>query len=117
SRKLRKWAKAYINDRSMLPFRQNRHMVSAIDDETVVEELSLHLRSIGKFACARDIVDFLAVPENRERLKIHQPISVRTAHRWMKRMGWKWKQEAKGQYVDGHEREDVVTYRQNVFLP
>ncbi|KAI6097013.1 hypothetical protein EDD17DRAFT_1417142, partial [Pisolithus thermaeus] len=74
--------------------------------------LSLHLCSIGKFACAGDIVDFLAVPENREQLKIHQPISVCMAHCWMKQMGWKWKQEAKGQYIDGHKREDVVTYHQ-----
>ena len=39
-------------------------------------------------------------------------------------MGWQWKQEVKGQYVDGHERNvdghehnDVVTYCQDVFLP
>ena len=32
-------------------------------------------------------------------------------------MGYHWKKEAKGQYVDGHEREDVVQYQQEVFLP
>jgi hypothetical protein len=32
-------------------------------------------------------------------------------------MGYCWKRNLKGQYVDGHERPDVVHYRQNVFLP
>ncbi|KAI6121106.1 hypothetical protein F5141DRAFT_1186445 [Pisolithus sp. B1] len=79
--------------------------------------LNLHLCSKGKYACAKDIVDFLAVPENWEQLEIQQPISLSTAHCWMKQMGWKWKQEVKGQYVDGHKCEDVVTYCQNIFLP
>ena len=32
-------------------------------------------------------------------------------------MGYRWKKNHKGQYVDGHERADVVHYQQNVFLP
>ena len=32
-------------------------------------------------------------------------------------MGYRWTSQLSGQYVDGHEREDVVAYRQNVFLP
>jgi len=32
-------------------------------------------------------------------------------------MGYQWSVDPKGQYVDGHEREDVVNYWQNVFLP
>jgi hypothetical protein len=35
----------------------------------------------------------------------------------MNKMGYHWKREPKGMYSDGHEREDVVNYRQNVFLP
>ncbi|KIM58662.1 hypothetical protein SCLCIDRAFT_16731 [Scleroderma citrinum Foug A] len=93
------------------------YWASPISDEAVVEELSIHLRSIGKYACAQDLVDFLKVTENRARLGISRPISLATAHRWMKYMGWRWKKEVKGQYVDGHECSDVVAYRQQVFLP
>lgn len=32
-------------------------------------------------------------------------------------MGFEWKTFGKGVYVDGHEREDVVRYRQEVFIP
>jgi hypothetical protein len=36
----------------------------------------------------------------------------------MKKLDYRWtKTGLKGQYVDGHEREDVVAYHQKVFLP
>jgi hypothetical protein len=35
----------------------------------------------------------------------------------MKKLGYRWTKDPKGQYVDGHERQDVVHYRQNIFLP
>ncbi|KAJ7210488.1 hypothetical protein GGX14DRAFT_625775 [Mycena pura] len=44
-------------------------------------------------------------------------ISLRTARRWLHKLGWTYSQVKKGVYVDGHEREDVVQYRNEVFLP
>ena len=38
-------------------------------------------------------------------------ISVRTAARWMNKLGFYYKQYKKGIYFDGHNREDVVMYR------
>ena len=35
----------------------------------------------------------------------------------MGQLGYCWAKEPKGQYQDGHERADVVEYRQKVFLP
>jgi hypothetical protein len=35
----------------------------------------------------------------------------------MHKLGYRWTFQPGGQYVDGHERADVVNYRQNVFLP
>lgn len=32
-------------------------------------------------------------------------------------MGFDWKEVKKGIYQDGHERPDVIQYRQQVFLP
>ncbi|KAJ3710183.1 hypothetical protein C8R42DRAFT_648907 [Lentinula raphanica] len=46
-----------------------------------------------------------------------QPISLRTARRWLIKMGWSYSVVKKGVYMDGHEREDVVRYRQQEFLP
>lgn len=44
-------------------------------------------------------------------------IRARTARKWLKLMGLTHSRYTKGVYVDGHEREDVVLYRNNVFLP
>jgi hypothetical protein len=56
-------------------------------------------------------------PEVKARLKLKKTISEATARRWMFRMGYRWRKSPSGQYVDGHERPDVVGYRQTVFLP
>jgi len=46
-----------------------------------------------------------------------KPISVRTATRWLIKLGWRYTHVKKGVYMDGHEREDIVKYRQTIFLP
>ena len=43
-------------------------------------------------------------------------ISERTARRWLAKLGWIYSRDKKG-YIDGHEREDVVDYRNNIFIP
>jgi hypothetical protein len=43
-------------------------------------------------------------------------ISLSTAKRWLGKLGWIYSRDGKG-YVDGHEREDVVKYRETVFIP
>jgi hypothetical protein len=44
-------------------------------------------------------------------------LSLRTARRWLYKLGWRHTELKKGVYMDGHERPDVVEYRNNVFLP
>ena len=44
-------------------------------------------------------------------------LSERTARRWLLNLGWRNKLLRKGVYMDGHERPDVVEYRNDVFLP
>ena len=45
------------------------------------------------------------------------PICERTARRWLIKLGWRRTVVRKGVYMDGHEREDVVAYRVEIFLP
>lgn len=44
-------------------------------------------------------------------------LSERTARRWLVKLGWRRVELRKGVYMDGHERADVVEYRNNIFLP
>ena len=48
---------------------------------------------------------------------LKQPLSNRTVQRWLHKLGFRRKALTKGVYMDGHERADVVAYRENVFLP
>ena len=50
-------------------------------------------------------------------IALKNPISERTARRWLIKLGWRRTVVRKGVYMDGHEREDVVKYRNQVFLP
>jgi len=43
-------------------------------------------------------------------------ISERTAQRWFLKLGWVYGRNKKG-YCDGHERKDVVEYRDSIFCP
>ncbi|KAF8179309.1 hypothetical protein K438DRAFT_1769019 [Mycena galopus ATCC 62051] len=45
------------------------------------------------------------------------PLCERTARRWLVKLGFRRTVFRKGIYVGGHEREDVVKYRNEVFLP
>ena len=76
-----------------------------------------NLQSKGKYVKADDITEYLKDPEVQSRWGLTKSISRATAKRWMKKIGYRWVKRHRGQYADGHEREDVVYYRQNVFLP
>jgi hypothetical protein len=119
ARRLCKWSRAFINDHEDLPVNKyGAWNESVLDkDKELVQEIHLHLQSIGKYVRAQDIVDFLHTPEMQERSGIKHRINIATAQRWMKKLHYRWTMGPKGQFVDGHERDDVVSYRQNVFLP
>jgi hypothetical protein len=53
----------------------------------------------------------------RIQLKVARGISLRMARRWLHKEGFKYTAHKKALYYDGHEHENVVDYRQNVFLP
>jgi hypothetical protein len=114
SRHLRQWAAAEEN----LPFNiYGTWNKSRIDDEDLKQEILTHLQSIGKFICAQDISRYMARREVRRRYGMKKVITERTARNWLHRLGYRWTLEPSGQYVDGHERDNVVKYRQTIFIP
>jgi hypothetical protein len=88
-----------------------------LDDEDLAQTIHLHLQSLGPYIQAQDIVGFIKLPKTLAKFKLKKPISLATAQRWMKRLGYRWTTTPTGQYVDGHEQPDVVNYRQKIFLP
>ncbi|KAG1747844.1 uncharacterized protein EDB91DRAFT_1048115, partial [Suillus paluster] len=119
SRTVRQWSKTYILDRGNLPLSKcsGDWTKSRINDEDLKEELLTHLQSLGKYVTAIAVVNYLARPDVQQRYQLSKTISLVTAQHWMENCGFRWTTAKNGQYIDGHEREDVVNYRQNKFLP
>ncbi|KIJ33887.1 hypothetical protein M422DRAFT_182735 [Sphaerobolus stellatus SS14] len=118
ARSLRLWVWEYLEDHTSLPMPQYGTTKSKIDDEDFSREIQLHLQSLGKkYFSAMDIVHYLSQSEVKARLKLEKAPSERTARKWLKRMEFHYGTGKNGMYIDGHEHEDVVNYRQNTFLP
>src|SRR5882762_2566356 len=99
----------YISDHKNLPNTSYGYWhVSMLKNGNLAAEIKDHLCGIGKHVKASDIVSFLNSLET---------ISVTTAHWWMQMMDYHWTKMPSGQYVDGHEQEDIVLYQQTEFLP
>ncbi|KAF8445087.1 hypothetical protein L210DRAFT_3364670, partial [Boletus edulis BED1] len=62
-----------------------------------------------------DIAEYLTIHANQTCHGFNKLITPQTVQRWMKTLGYHWKKEPTGQYADGHKREDIVHYHQNIF--
>jgi transposase len=118
ARRLREWSNGIIADSTSLPFNiYGTWNKSRLNDEDLQQEILTHLQGIGKYICAEDVSRYMERSEVKKKYGMKKGITVRTARNWLSKLGYRWTLEPSGQYVDGHEREDVVGYRQNVFLP
>jgi hypothetical protein len=90
---------------------------SLLFNENIVNEISIHLLSLGNDITAKKLMDFLHGGDIKEKYGIENNISHKTACRYLQTLGYRYHSTPKGQYVNGHEREDVVLYRRKVFLP
>jgi hypothetical protein len=117
SRQLRNWARSFITTQQLPTLNNTNFKHSMIEDESLAQEIKLYLQTLGKHFKAADVVFYLDQPEIKERFGISKAISERTAQRFLNVMSYRYGKEAKGMYSDGHERDDVVQYRNDVFLP
>lgn len=119
ARNLRDWTRTFITDRHSLPrSKMGTWNESLIDKKPELKaEINLYLQSIGKYVRALDIVEFLEDPLVQLRHGLERGISLSTAQVWMHKLDYRWTKAPKGQFVDGHERLDVVDYRNKIFLP
>ncbi|CAE6475038.1 unnamed protein product [Rhizoctonia solani] len=116
-RTIRRLIRTFIESGDLPKNRYGNATGSIIDDEDFAYELKMHLWSVGKYAKAQDIITYVDTDEVKARFDLAGPPCLRTAQRWMKKLGYSWGKELKGQYVDGHERKDVVDYRNNYYIP
>ena len=118
ARQLCKLARTFIADREVLPVNPYGDWnVSLLAEENIVNEINIYLLSLGNEITAKKLMDFLRHKDIKEKYAIERDISHKTACRYLHSLGYRFQSTPKGQYVDGHEREDVVAYRQKIFLP
>lgn len=118
ARRLCELNRAYLSDRNLLPLNPygdwNR---SLLVNENIVNEISIFLLSLGNDITAGKLMEFLHRPDIKEKYAIDRNITHKTACRYLQALGYRYRSTPKGQYADGHERDDVVVYRNTVFLP
>ena len=86
-------------------------------NENLVNEISIYLLSLGNDITTKSLMDFLHRTDIKDKYGIEWDISHKMACWYLQALGYRYQSTPKGQYVDGHEREDVVAYRKKVFLP
>jgi hypothetical protein len=113
------WTNQWIENR-WIPHSQQRQRInirSFLDDEDVEMVISEYLRN-NKFTVTPKTLKMHIEKEILPTLGCYmtpKTISVETIRTYLIKKGWRYGLRKKGIYVDGHEREDVVRYRE-VFL-
>ena len=91
---------------------------TVLGDEGLSQAIQFELveKAKGGHLDANILINIVSSPDIQAQFAcadIDRPsISVRTSHRWLAKLGWQYGKQQNGMYIDGHERKDVVEYRQ-----
>ncbi|KAI3648086.1 hypothetical protein MP228_005940 [Amoeboaphelidium protococcarum] len=125
ARNLRSWANHFLAQGSLPAYTQGLHSrrSSFIDDEDVKYDLVQYLRDLHPEKRSPKVLwQYVNEQYYPEKFGVMEKegggwISIRTCQNWMQVLGFQCKPHQKTFYVDGHEREDVVKYRNQSFVP
>lgn len=118
ARTIHQWIHRFINHGKLPLHRYTGTHSDILEDEDIAMEIQLKLaaRAKNNFIKALDMVEIVASAEIQERLEAagieKRKISERSGRKWLKKFQWRYSRKKNGMYIDGHEREDVVAYRQ-----
>ncbi|PPQ76855.1 hypothetical protein CVT24_010781 [Panaeolus cyanescens] len=85
--------------------------VSMLADEDLTNDINLYLQEIGLAITSKKLTKYFNSEDMRKKHDIDKPISERTARCYLNHLGYRWSAAKKGQYADGHKREDIRVYR------
>lgn len=112
---IRNWSKKFLKTSLISVSSQGKHpkIKSLLWHEDINKKLKEYLLeqksdvSVKKF---KEYIESEVFPEIG--IEEKKTISVKTAQVWLKKLGWYHQKHHKDIYYDGHEREDVVKYRE-----
>jgi hypothetical protein len=118
ARRIREWVMDFLRWRDLPLHQLNRKRGTILDDEDVAQVIRSRMVEIarGGFLKAEDVMEIVASPHMQgifaQKGISKSSISIKTALRWLDKLGWSYGNLKHGMYLDGHERSDVVEYRQ-----
>jgi hypothetical protein len=121
ARNLREWILRFIQSGELPVHHLGQSRWTIFDDKDLSQTLQTLLLSHtkGRYITASDVVELVSGPVMQEKFTRSgvscTSISERTARRWLQQLSWRYGAMCNGMYLDGHEREDVVAYR-NAFV-
>ena len=122
-RSIRAWGDEWLLNGTLPRSKQGCHQKTPllIEDEDVRDRCLVYLRTKVKTKRGISVHHFNSWIE-KELLPVldakkKKTVCLRTVYYWLQRLGFNAKKYQKGIYYDGHERKDVVAYRNNIFLP
>ncbi|KAF7327022.1 hypothetical protein MKEN_00277100 [Mycena kentingensis (nom. inval.)] len=118
ARVLAELSRQYIIDRSVAELNPyGKWTNNMLVHEDVKADVVTYLQSLGRYITAEKLQMFLCSPEFKQRHGIEKDVGLKTACRYLDELGYRFTSPKVGQYTDGHERPDVVEYRNKVYLP
>lgn len=88
---------------------------SFIDDEDIINNSLSFIRQNGGKTTPKEYRQFILSVIFPQIETENKSISIKMAYIWLKKLGLKPQSQKKGVYFDGHERDDVLKYRE-IFL-
>jgi hypothetical protein len=120
TRNLWSWIHRFLSCGELLVHHYGEFHASLLEDEDFTADLQTYLLEVAAdhYVSAQHIVDFIQTEEVQQRFEgktgyggKKPTIGIQTAQRWLKKLDWRYGKKKKGMDIDGHEREDVVAYR------
>ena len=117
---IRNWTQEYLVTGNLVKYKQGKFIktCSIIFDEHVQQRFRSELRNMKDED--RTPESFLILLNDHLFAELDNAptkISLNTAYKWLLFLGFSPTVQRKGYYTDGHCREDVVNYRNDIFLP
>ena len=118
ARRIREWVFDFLKQGDLPLHNLKWTRPTLLDDEDIAGEIKSRItEKVGSgYLKAEDVVEIVASPKMQaifaQKGISKASISVKTAHRWLDKLGWTYGKLKNGMYIDGHERSDVVEYRE-----
>ena len=118
---LQEWILSFIQSGELPVCHLGQSRWNILDDKDLSQSLQTLLLSHTKgcYTTAGDVVELVSGPVMQQKFTQSRisctSISEHTAHHWLHCLSWHYGAMHNGMYLDGHEHEDVVAYR-NAFV-